>query len=94
MKRCEVHLWNMPDIIATCVVLHKLCIMNKEGIEEDWIMEAENKLSRKISEEKIREGSELWGESARIVEVKRKMLATENASIADEVNDEETKNIY
>ena len=50
MKRCEVPLRNMPDIAATCVVLHKLCIVNKEDIEKYWIVEAENKLSRRIGE--------------------------------------------
>ena len=46
IKRCEVPLRNMPDIVATCVVLDNLCIVNKEGIEDDWIVEAENKLSK------------------------------------------------
>ena len=40
MKRWEMPLWNMPDIIVTCVMMHNLCIVNKEDIEEDWIVEA------------------------------------------------------
>ena len=90
MKQCEVPLRNMPDIVATCIVLHNLCIVNKEGIEVDWIVEAENKLSRKIGEGEIREGSELRGKRAEIAEMKRRMLATEDAPIANELNDEET----
>jgi hypothetical protein len=85
---------SMPDIVATCIVLHNLCIVNKKNIEEDWIVEAENKLSRRIDEGEIREGSELRGKKAGIVEVKRKMLATEDAPIADEVNDEEIYIFY
>jgi hypothetical protein len=81
----------MPDIVATCIVLHNLCIVNKEGLEEDWIVEAENKLSRRIDEGGIREGSELREEMVGIAEVKRRMLATEDAPITDEVNDKETK---
>jgi hypothetical protein len=54
-------------------------------------VEAENKLSRRIDEGEIREGSELRGERAGIVEVKRMMLTTEDAPIANEVNDEETE---
>jgi hypothetical protein len=81
----------MLDIVATCIVLHKLCIVNKDCIEEDWIVEAENKLSRRIDEGGIRECSELRGKMVGIVEVKRRMLATEDAPIADEENDEETK---
>ena len=93
MKRCEVPLRNMPDIVATCIVLHNLCIVNKEDIEEEWIVEAENKLNRRIGEGEIGEGSELRGERAGIAEVKRRMLATEDAPIADEVNNEEPKKI-
>ena len=90
MKRCEVPLRNMPDIVATCVVLHNLYIVNKESIEEDWIVEAKNKLSRKIREGEIREGSELRGERVGIAKVKRRMLATEDTPIADKINNEET----
>ena len=81
----------MPDIAATCVVLHKLCIVNKEDIEKYWIVEAENKLSRRIGEGLIWEDSELRGERARITEMKRRVLATEDAPIAGEWNDEEIK---
>ena len=35
MKRYELSLRNMPDIVVTCVVLHNLCIVNKEDIEEN-----------------------------------------------------------
>ena len=49
-------------------------------------MEAENKLSRRIGENEIREGSELRDERAGIAEVKRRMLSTENTPIADKVN--------
>jgi hypothetical protein len=38
MKRCEVPLRSMPDIVATCIVLHNFCIVNKEDIEKDWIV--------------------------------------------------------
>ena len=89
MKRCEVPLRNIPDIIATCVMLHNLCIVNKEDIEEDWIMEVGNKLRRMIGEGKIGEGTELRSKRAGIAEVKRRMLTTEDVPIADEANDEE-----
>ena len=90
MKRSEVPLRNMPDIVATCIVLHNICIVNNEGIEEDWIIEAENKLARRIIEGEVGEGSELRGERAGIAEVRRRILAREDVPIADEENDEET----
>ena len=53
-------------------------------------MEAENKLARRVSEGEVREGSELRGERAGITDVKRRILAREDAPIADGVNDVET----
>ena len=90
MKRPEVPLKNMPDIVASCIVLHNICIVNNEGIEEDWIIEAESKLARRIIEGDIREGSELRGERAGLAEVRRRILAREDVPIADEENDAET----
>ena len=90
MKRCKMSLQNIPDIIATCVVLHNLCIVNKEDIEEYWIVETENKLNRRIGEGEIREGCELRGERAGIAELKRRVLVTKDALIINEINYEET----
>jgi hypothetical protein len=50
-------------------------------------------LNRRIDEGEIREGSELRDERAGIVEVKRRILATEDVLIANEVIDEKTKKL-
>ena len=50
MKRSEISLKNMLDIVATYIVLHKLCIVNNEGIKEDQIADAENKLAIRITQ--------------------------------------------
>ena len=80
----------MHDIVAACIVLHNICIVNNKGIEEDWIIEAESKLARRIIESEICEGSELRGERVGIVEVRKMILAREDVLIADEKNDAET----
>ena len=78
----------MLDIVAACIVLYNICIINNKCIEEDWIIEAKNKLSRRIIEGEVRESSELRGEIVGIAEVRRKILAME-VPIADEENNEE-----
>ena len=35
MKRHEVLLRNMSNIVAGCIVLHNICIVNNEGIKEN-----------------------------------------------------------
>jgi hypothetical protein len=62
---------NMLDIVAACILLHNICIVNNEGIEKDWILKVESKLIRRIIEGDVREGSELRGEKAGIAEVRR-----------------------
>ena len=59
MKRSEILLRNMPDIVATCIVLDNSCIVHNEGIEEDWIVEVEYKLARRGTEGELREENEL-----------------------------------
>ena len=90
MKRPEVSLKNMHDIVASCIILHNICIVNNKGIEEDWIIEAESKLARRIIEDEICEGSELRGKIAEIVKVRRMILAREDVPIVDEENNAET----
>ena len=94
MKQPEVPLRIMPDIVATCIVLHNICIVNNEGIEEDWIIEAESKLARKIIEGEVGEDSVLRGEKTEIIEVRRRILAWEDMPIADEENDAKTNLLY
>jgi hypothetical protein len=48
MKRCDVPLRSVPDLVATCIVLHNLCIIMKHGFNKSWISEAEEQLQRKI----------------------------------------------
>ena len=87
IKRSKVHFRNMPDIVATCMVLYNLCILNNKGIEDKWIIEVENKLARKISKEEIQDDSELRVEKYGFAKVKRKILVREDAPIANEVID-------
>ena len=35
MKQSEVPLKNMSNIVATCIVLYKLCIVNNRWIEDE-----------------------------------------------------------
>ena len=80
----------MSNIVAACIVLHNICIVNNEVMEENWNIKAESKLARKIIEGEIREGNELRGETTGITKVQRKTLAKEDVSIADEKNDVKT----
>ena len=86
MKRFEVSLRNMHDIVAACIVLHNICIFNIKGIKEYWIIEAVNKLARRIIEGEVREDSELRGEKIGIAEVQRKISTWKNVPIADKEN--------
>ena len=87
MKQSEISLRNMLDIVATSMTLHNLCIVNNEGIEEDWIIKVDNKLAAIVTKGELWEGSELREEKAESADVKRKILARDDAPIPDKVND-------
>jgi hypothetical protein len=56
MKRCDVPLRSVPDLVATCIVLHNLCITMNDGVNENWISEAEEQLQRRIEIGALKEG--------------------------------------
>ena len=73
----------MLNIISAYIIFHNICIVNNEGIE-DWIIEAESKLTRRIIEGDVKEDSELRGEKFGIAKVRRKILARKNVPITYE----------
>ena len=43
LKRIDVHLKNVPDLVATCLVLHNMCIVFGDTFwKEEWMREAAN----------------------------------------------------
>ena len=76
----------MLDIVATSMTLHNLCIVNNEGIEEDWIIKVDNKLAAIVTKGELWEGSELQRKRAGLAEVQRKIVVIYDAPILDEVN--------
>ena len=69
MKRCDVPLRSVTDLIATCIILHNLCITMNDGFNENWILEADEQLQRKIKITTLKERQELRCERASIYEV-------------------------
>lgn len=40
LKKPDVHIDTMRKIIHTCILLHNFCEVSKEGVDEEWIQEA------------------------------------------------------
>ena len=91
MKRCDVPLRSVPDLVATCIVLHNLCITMNDGFNENWISKAEEQLQRKIKIGALKEGQELRCERASIHEVKNRISYRENSEITDDIDDGEVE---
>ena len=43
MKRMDVHISNVPNVVAACVVLHNFCELHGDYCQQDW--ECTNDLS-------------------------------------------------
>jgi hypothetical protein len=82
---------SVPDLVATCIVLHNLCITMNDGFNENWISEAEEQLQRKIEIGALKEGQELRCERASIHEVKNRISYRENSEFTDDIDDGEVE---
>ncbi len=43
LKRVDIPLHHMSDLVTTCICLHNMCIVNSYGFEMDWALEAQIK---------------------------------------------------
>ena len=63
-------------------MLHNLCIIKNEGIEEDLIVEGKIKPTKRVSDGKFQGESTLRGEIMGFAEVKKMILAKDDAPIS------------
>ena len=50
LKRIDVHLKNVPDLISTCLVLHNICIILGDSFwKAEWMQEATEEVHNSIS---------------------------------------------
>lgn len=73
MKRMECPLKFVPDVVATCIILHNICIRSSDVFNRDWIKVAEEDLERRVIEGHVVAGQELRGERIAIAEVRRRI---------------------
>ncbi|KAI5065818.1 hypothetical protein GOP47_0018442 [Adiantum capillus-veneris] len=45
LKRCDMNLLYVPDLVAACLVLHNLCIFHGESFDMEWVREIEAELA-------------------------------------------------
>lgn len=41
LKRMDTHVCNVPNIVASCVVLHNICELYRDFCNDDWIVDVE-----------------------------------------------------
>ena len=47
-KQNDMHIWNIPNVITVCCILHNLCEVHVEEFDEQWI-EQYNELQELVS---------------------------------------------
>ncbi|MCO5569863.1 hypothetical protein L7F22_023577 [Adiantum nelumboides] len=75
LKRCDMNLRYVPDLIAACLVLHNICIQHGESFDMEWVCEAEAELT-------VRSGRAEEGQSA-VATSLRELQATREVDIED-----------
>ena len=50
LKRIDVHLKNVPDLVSTCIVLHNICIiLGDYFLQTEWLQEASDEVHNGLS---------------------------------------------
>ena len=61
-KQIDIHIDNVPHIIAACCVLHNVCETHHDGLNEEWLQEFETELDQPengtLAEASMSHGSE------------------------------------
>ena len=49
MKRIDISLQHMADVVVTCIILHNMCIIENNKFDIEWIEETKRELNRRIN---------------------------------------------
>ncbi|MCO5562761.1 hypothetical protein L7F22_016393 [Adiantum nelumboides] len=55
LKRCDMLLSNVPKMVATCMVLHNMCIIHGDAFDEAWVRD-----TQLVLETSQQEASAVW----------------------------------
>ena len=44
MRRVDISLGYMTDVVSTCIVIHNMCTIGKDTFDIEWIEEVEREL--------------------------------------------------
>ena len=56
MRKTDIPLRHMIDIVAICIILHNMCTIGNDTFDMEWIEETERKLNKHIDNKFLREG--------------------------------------
>jgi len=72
LKRIDMPLWNIPDIVTACLCLHNLCITHGEEFDFDWAKAAEEDMKKTRAESfaDLRNADRFYALEASILEMK------------------------
>ena len=58
LKRVDVHLKNVPDVVSTCLVLHNMCIIFGDSFwKSEWMREATDEVHNGLAIRRVRDVS-------------------------------------
>lgn len=86
MRTVDIPLWHITDIVATCIVLHIMCMIETYKFDMKLIEEAKRELNRRIDNKLLRKKQEMKVELTAIGEVKNINITKNGARITKNVN--------
>lgn len=48
LKRCEMNLMHVPNMVVSCLTLHNICIVHGDAFDPLWVQEAEGSIEQEL----------------------------------------------
>jgi hypothetical protein len=101
LKRVDMPLRHVPNLVTACICLHNLCIIHKDKFDLDWAKEGERLMQRESLERSGQlEKPDIFMAAAEAAKEMRHLLGLEEGIIPietldepDDMNDEDTQEI-
>ena len=81
MRRVDIPLRHMTNVIATCIVLHNMFTIRNDIFDIEWIEEVDRELNRHINNRLLRGWQEIKAKLVAIGEVKNIRLTNNSVGI-------------
>lgn len=69
-KQIDMHVENVPNVIAACCVLHNICEVHQDSFNDAWLQEIETQVDQPAASSSVQSSSHAGGDQVRDILIK------------------------